>query len=596
MMKLEDLFEIGEAKKTLESDRITVGLATCGISAGALPVFEALEKADLDIPLEKVGCNGMCYNEPIVTVVQDGKKKIYGKITEDNVHELIEHIKEDKKYKDNYLSDSLKNIDFYKKQKRILMSNCGMISPLDLNQYLAVGGYTGLTNAIKLGSTNTIEEVKAAGLRGRGGAGFSTGLKWQFVANKKGKKFLIANGDEGDPGAFMNRTLMESDPFRLLEGLTIASFATECDEGFIYTRAEYPLAIETLQKAIDIAYNNNLLGKNILGIKGFNFDLSIRRGAGAFVCGEETALIHSIEGKRGSPSPRPPYPAEQGVYGKPSNVNNVGTLGHVAAIMQMGASEYMKIGTAKTKGTKVICLAGKIERPGIIEVPMGIKLRDIVYDIGGGMSKGTRFKAVLTGGPAGGCIPREELDTPLDYESMRSLGSMMGSGGIVVISNKSCIVDIARYFMTFTQEESCGKCTPCREGTKRLLEMLQRITRGQATMEDIPKLESLAGFVRDCALCGLGMGAPNPVISTLKFFKNEYIKHIKDKTCPAGVCTSLVKFNITDKCIGCGACKRVCPANAIEGEPKEKHKIIQDKCVKCGTCYDTCPIKAIDKK
>jgi NADH:ubiquinone oxidoreductase subunit F (NADH-binding) len=388
---------------------------------------------------------------------------------------------------------------------------------------------------------------------------------------------------------------MESDPFKLIEGMTIGAYATGADEGIIYTRAEYPLAIETLRQAIEIAYKNNLLGENILN-KDFTFNISIQKGAGAFVCGEETALINSIEGKRGSPNPRPPYPAEKGLYGKPTNVNNVGTWAHVATIMKIGAKEYAKIGTEKTKGTKVICLTGKIQRTGIIEVPMGTSLRDIIFEIGGGPPKNTRFKAVLSGGPAGGCIPEEKLDTPLDYEPLQALGAIMGSGGLVVINDEGCMVDVAKYFMNFTQEESCGKCTPCREGTKRLLEMLINITRGVGKEEDLQKLKHLAEFVKNNSLCGLGQAAPNPILSTLRFFEDEYTTHLKDKKCPAKACTSLMQYYITERCIGCGNCARHCPVQCITGKPRERYVIDQEKCIKCGTCFEVCAFNAIEKR
>ncbi len=588
--------KIEKAKKELESGRIAVGMATCGISAGAQPVYEKLKKSKLQLPVTKVGCNGMCYNEPIVTVVHNKKKYIYGNVTEENIDILIESIKKGIKCKELFLANELDELQYYKKQKRLIMENCGHISPTNINQYMATGGYTGLYKALETGAEGTINTIKDSGLRGRGGAGFPTGLKWQFMAAEKGKKYLIGNGDEGDPGAFMNRTLMESDPFRIIEGITIAAFATGAEEGFIYTRAEYPLAISTLQEAINIAYKKNLLGKNINGKKGFNFELSIRKGAGAFVCGEETALIHSIEGKRGSPTPRPPFPAQKGVFNQPSTVNNVGTLGHVATIMKIGHEKYKKIGTKKNPGTKVVCLTGKIARSGIVEIPMGTRLKDIVYEIGGGTPKGTRFKAILTGGPSGGCIPASKLNETYGYETMQKLGSIMGSGGIVVLSNQSCMPDIARYFMNFTQEESCGKCTPCREGNKRILEILNRITSGKSSKEEFEKLKKLAEFVRDNSLCGLGMGAPNPVLSTINFFENEYKKHVNNKKCPAGVCVNMLQFTITEKCIGCGACKKVCPVNAIEGSPKNMHTIHQDTCTRCGSCHEICPVNAIDKK
>ncbi|MCC7574111.1 4Fe-4S binding protein [Candidatus Woesearchaeota archaeon] len=592
-IKLEELRKKG--KTDLEKNRITIGLATCGISAGAQPVYEALKKSDLPYEVDKTGCAGMCYAEPIVTVINNGKKTIYGYVTEENVQELIDSIKQNKKHKQLFLAHELEDLEFYKKQKRLVMNNCGTINPYKLEHYLAKEGYQALQNAINKEPLEVVEDIKKSGLRGRGGAGFPTGLKWSFLAEKKGKKYLICNGDEGDPGAFMNRTLMESDPYKIIEGMTIGAYATGCEEGIIYTRAEYPLAIKILQNAIDEAYKKGLLGQHILG-KKFNFDLKIQQGAGAFVCGEESALINSLEGKRGQPNPRPPFPAQKGFRGLPTLVNNVGTWGHVTTIMRITPEKYAEIGTTKTKGTKIICLTGKIKRTGVIEVPFGIPLKDLVYSIGGGMIDNTKFKALLSGGPAGGFLPKNKLDTPLDYETLQELGTIIGSGGFIVANDKSCIVNIAKFFINFTQQESCGKCTPCREGSKRLLELLTKVTRGIATPQDLEKIEELSHFIQDTALCGLGQNAANPVLSSIKSFNEEYDLHIKQKKCPALVCDNLLTYEINKDCIGCGNCKRHCPVNAITGEPKEMHVINQETCIKCGACYHACAFNSIDRK
>jgi NADH-quinone oxidoreductase subunit F len=596
MADIFNKFDLKKVKASLDGDRITVGLATCGISAGGIPVYDALKAANLGLPVEKVGCIGMCYNEPIVTVRQKGKKSIYALVTKTNVQKLIDCIRKNTVCKELFVASDIYELDFYKKQKRLVMENCGYIDPLRLDHYLAVGGYSGLKFALdKLQPLQVVSEMKRSCLRGRGGAGFSTGQKWEFIASAPGKKYLICNGDEGDPGAFMNRTVMESDPFKIIEGMAIGAYATGADEGVIYTRAEYPLAIETLNKAIKIAYDNNLLGKDIMGRKGFNFDLTIRKGAGAFVCGEETALLNSIEGKRGSPRPRPPFPAQKGLLGRPTVINNVSSWANASTIFKMGVDEFIKVGTEKTKGTKEICLTGNIKRPGVVEVPFGIKLREIIYDIGGGTPDGTDFKAAQAGGPAGGCIPKELLDTSMDYETMGGIGAIIGSGGLVVVDNTRSMVEVAKFFMSFTQDESCGKCTPCREGTKRLLEMLERLMEGHVPKEEIPAIKALAEFVRDNALCGLGQNAPNPILSTMKYFEKEYYDYT-EKKCPVGDDCSKIEYFITEKCIGCTRCATECPVKCIDGEVKKRHIIDQKKCIKCGHCHDVCPVHAIDKR
>ncbi|MGV8168500.1 MAG: NADH-ubiquinone oxidoreductase-F iron-sulfur binding region domain-containing protein [Candidatus Nanoarchaeia archaeon] len=589
------MMSVLDAERELLGDHISVGVATCGISAGANEVVEALDIAKLGLPIQKVGCIGMCYAEPIVVVTQDGKTSYYGNVVKENIKELITCIKEHRRCDSLFLCEKLEDLDFYKKQVRLALDNCGVIDPFKLEHYIARKGYEGLKKAINMSPQEVIGVVDKAGIRGRGGAGFPTGKKWSFIANQPGKKYIICNGDEGDPGAFMNRTLMESDPFKVLEGLAIGAYATGADEAVIYTRAEYPLAIKTLQKAIKTAYDNNLLGKNILGKEGFNFDVSIREGAGAFVCGEETALIESIEGRRGTPKPRPPFPAQKGLYGRPTIVNNVGTWGDVATVFKIGVENYTKYGTEKTKGTKTLCLSGDIKRTGIIEVPFGITLKEIIYDVGGGLPEGTTFKALFPGGPAGGCVVESDLNTPLDYENMNALKTIMGSGSFIVTNDKACMVNLAKFFVTFTQSESCGKCVPCREGTKRLLEMLTNISRGNGKIQDIDRAQELAEFINRTSLCGLGQFAPNPVLSTIRNFRKEYETHITDRKCPAHVCENLLIFMIQNNCTGCGNCKRHCPVGCISGDLKHLHVIDQDKCIRCGKCYEVCAFKAITR-
>ncbi|MDD3089942.1 MAG: NADH-quinone oxidoreductase subunit NuoF, partial [Candidatus Omnitrophica bacterium] len=488
------------------------------------------------------------------------------------------------------------DVDFFGKQMRITLRNCGISDPESIDDYLSLRGYEALAKVLaEMKPKDVIAEIKKSGLRGRGGAGFPTGLKWEITAREDSEvKYVICNADEGDPGAFMDRSAIEGDPHTVLEGMIIGGYAIGAKKGIVYIRAEYPLAIKRLEKAIKDARAEGFLGKNILS-SGFDFDIEIKLGAGAFVCGEETALIHSIEGSRGMPRPRPPFPSVEGLFGKPTLINNVETWANIPVIILDGAAWFSSIGTETSKGTKVFAIAGKVENTGLVEVPMGTTLREIVFEIGGGIPGGKKFKAIQTGGPSGGCLPAEYLDTPIDYESLAKAGSIMGSGGMIVIDEDSCMVNIAKFFLEFTQNESCGKCTPCREGTKRMLEILTRITEGKGQEGDIEKLERLGNMIKKASLCGLGQSAPNPVLSTIKNFRNEYEEHIRDKKCRAKVCTPLMSYTITEACVGCTACKRVCPTGAITGSPKNKHEIDQSKCVKCGLCYKTCKFNAITR-
>jgi len=555
-----------------------------------------------EVKVVETGCHGLCEMGPLVIVYPEGV--FYVRVKPEDVDEIVEthllkgRVVERLLYREPATLDTVPNYDeiaFYKKQQRYALANCGHINPESLEEYIGADGYEGLAKALAMKPEAVIEEIKNSGLRGRGGGGFPTGMKWQFTRAAVGdKKYVICNADEGDPGAFMDRSVLEGDPHRIIEGMAICGYAVGADEGYIYCRAEYPLAIRRLQNAIAQAKENGLLGDGILG-STFNFELHIKEGAGAFVCGEETALIASIEGRRGMPRPRPPFPANSGLWGKPTNINNVETFANVPSIMRDGASHFASLGTETSKGTKVFALTGKINNTGLAEVPMGITMREIIYDIGGGIPDGKKFKAVQIGGPSGGCLPESLLDLAIDYESLTKAGAMMGSGGLVVMDETTCMVDIARYFLNFTQDESCGKCTPCREGTKRMLEILNRITEGKAHEGDIDLLESLAKTIKAASLCALGQTAPNPVLSTLHFFRDEYEAHIRDHKCPAGACTALTNFIITDNCRGCGLCKKVCPVDAISGEIKGLHVIDQSKCIKCGACQEKCPFKAIDR-
>ena len=582
---------------------VKVGLASCGVAAGAMEVYKVLEAHHGDqagINLVQTACIGMCFEEPIVEFSGSDLGTIsMGKVAPEDVISMLEsYLKGEVPTGNIILSDKQagQHNNLLAGQTRIVLRNCGVIDPKSIADYEAHGGYTALAKALKMQPLEIVEEVKAAGLRGRGGAGFSTGLKWSFAARAKGnKKYVVCNADEGDPGAFMDRSTVEGDPHNVIEGMIIGAYAMGADEGYIYCRAEYPMAIQHLRIAIEAAEQKGYLGRNILGT-GFNFELHIKEGAGAFVCGEETALMQSIEGKRGMPTFRPPFPAESGLWGCPTNINNVETWANITWIINHGATEFRKIGTDKSPGTKVFALAGKIAGSGLIEVPMGITLRDIIYNVGGGMKTEKPFKAVQMGGPSGGCIPASLLDTIVDYDSINATGAIMGSGGMVVMDTGTCMVDVARFFLNFTQNESCGKCTFCRIGTRRMLEILTRITEGKGEPEDIQRLEDLATNIIKGSLCGLGQTAPNPVLTTLRYFKDEYLAHIEEKRCPAGVCTALLRYEIIEeKCIGCTACARKCPVSCISGAVKQVHVIDQDKCIKCGACYNACKFDAIRK-
>ena len=595
-----------EAFDRSDRPRILVGAATCGRSAGALDVLQTvndeLARRGIDATVVQVGCIGLCYLEPLVDITKPGRPRIcYGNVTPEIAAQLIEdYLVNDNPRPDLALGTigegAVEGIPGFfeqpmlKPQVRIILRHCGTIDPVNINHYIALGGYSGFAQSLKMRPEEIIEEIKRSGLRGRGGAGFPTGLKWEFCHRSTGsEKYLVCNADEGDPGAFMNRSVLEGDPHAVLEGMLIAARAIGATHGYVYCRAEYPLALERLRIAISRMKDYALLGEDILG-SGFTFDIEIKEGAGAFVCGEETALMASIEGQRGMPRPRPPFPAQAGIWGKPTNINNVETLAAVAVILQRGADWYAQHGTESSKGTKTFALAGKIRRTGLIEVPLGITLREIIYDIGGGVADDKQFKAVQTGGPSGGCLSSEHLDLPVDYETLAQAGSIMGSGGIIVADEDTCIVDFARFFLTFTQAESCGKCAPCRVGTRKMLDILERVTQGEGRDGDIDKLHQLAETIRDGSLCALGGTAPNPVLTTLRYFHGEYEEHIKDKRCSALVCKNLVSYYILpDKCQGCMICLRNCPVEAIKGGKRLVHVVDQSKCTHCGTCLDVCP-------
>lgn len=561
------------------------------------------EKGITNVRVIQTGCFGLCAKGPIVIIRPEDT--FYAMVTPDDCEEIINtHIIEGKKVErllckdvDGTLVDRLDELTFYKKQKRIALKNCGVINPEVIDEYIAFDGYKALEKCLfEMTPDDVIKTILDSGLRGRGGAGFPTGKKWMFTKMAEGtQKYVACNADEGDPGAFMDRSILEGDPHCIIEAMMIAGYAIGADMGYIYVRAEYPIAVQRFQKAIDQAREYGILGKNIWGT-GFNFDLEIRLGAGAFVCGEETALLESIEGRRGQPRLKPPFPANAGLFQKPTLINNVETYANVPQIILKGADWYSSIGTETSKGTKVFALGGNVVNIGLVEVPMGTTLREIVFDIGGGIPGGKAFKAAQTGGPSGGCIPAEHLDTPIDYESLNAIGSMMGSGGLIVMDETKCMVNLAKFYLGFTVDESCGKCNPCRIGTQRMLEMLERITEGNGKEDDLELLEKLANTIKASSVCGLGQTAPNPVLSTMKYFRDEYVAHIKDQKCPAGECKALAEIKINPElCKGCGICKRQCPVNAITGEVKTPHVINKDVCIKCGACVDKCPFKAIHK-
>lgn len=591
--------------------KIVVGMGTCGIAAGAREVMNAIldevaKRQLTGVTVSQTSCIGLCAQEPLVDVIMPGQPRVtYGKVDAAKAREIVvRHVVEGHivtEWVVNRQGDAVRpytELPFFKHQVRIALRNCGLIDPESIGEYIAHDGYQALGKVLTtMKPYEVIEAIKKSGLRGRGGGGFPTGLKWEFAYRSPGPvKYFVCNADEGDPGAFMDRSVLEGDPHAVLEGMAIGAYAIGASQGYIYVRAEYPIAVQRLKLAISQAREQGLLGKNLFN-SGFDFDIDIRLGAGAFVCGEETALLASIEGRRGEPRPRPPFPAVSGLWGKPTVINNVETLANIPTIIRQGWEWFASIGTEKSKGTKVFALAGKINNNGLVEIPMGTSLRQVIYEIGGGIPGGKKFKAAQTGGPSGGCIPAEHLDAPIDYENLTALGTIMGSGGLIIMDEDTCMVDVAKFFMDFVKDESCGKCTPCRIGTTRMLEILTRITRGQGEEKDLDLLVELARQIKDTALCGLGQTAPNPVLSTIAYFRDEYLAHIRDHRCPAHVCQELLSYVIdSEKCTGCGACSRVCPAGAISGGKKEPHQIDPAACIKCGSCYEKCRFGAITRE